>query len=349
MDIITHIVVGACVAQIPRQSTTNDSTLKLSFYQRAIIGGSAALFPDIDYLLFLWNPLEFLAYWHRAETHSLLLVPVWAVLITKLWTMSDRLKPYQSLIFWICLLSIVSHSLVDSLTVFGTQWFSPFSDYRISWNLLFIIDIYFTMLVITTLIGLYCWQHKNSVFLLLLLPISYLLFVHQIKQTAYQAVATSSSATITLLPQPFSPFYWHVIKTEKLHTSSAYFRLASDPLAPFLSGLLGKKQYSNHFQLLPNLQWVDYVLLPKDSQLRADAKTVWNHQSFRAFKDFAVYPIFYQRNNQGGEICIWFSDLRYHSPELLPSFRYGMCKGAEKNWIVQRMKYLTQESVKITQ
>ncbi|OUR73736.1 hypothetical protein A9Q78_02570 [Methylophaga sp. 41_12_T18] len=344
MDLLTHIIVGGCVAQIPSQSTTSDSTIKLSFYQRAIIGGIAALFPDIDYLLFLWDPLEFLAYWHRAETHSLLLVPIWAVLLTKLWTMSDRLKPFQPLIFWICLLAVTSHSLVDSLTVFGTQWFAPFSDYRISWNLLFIIDIYFTMLVILTLIGMYCWPHKKSVYLPLLLPMCYLLFVDQIKQTAYQELAINSSspsATITLLPQPLSPFYWHVIKKDTQQISSAYFRLTDDPLAPILSELLGKQHYSNHFQSLPKLQWVNYVLLPEDSQLRADAKTVWHHQSFHAFRDFAVYPIFYQQNIRGGQSCIWFSDLRYHSPEFLPSFRYGMCSGAEKNWTVHSMKYLT--------
>ena len=207
MDVVTHVLVGACVAQIPSQSTRNNSTLNLSFYQRAMIGGIAAIFPDIDYLLFFWTPLEFLAYWHRAETHSLLLAPLWALLLTKLWMLSHHFKQFRSLVFWICLLGLLSHSMIDSLTTYGTQWFAPLSDYRISWNLLFVLDGYFTICIVITFFWMYFSQSKKLALFVFLLPLSYLFFVYQIKLVAYQQITTNSidkSSTVSLLPQPLS-------------------------------------------------------------------------------------------------------------------------------------------------
>ena len=53
MDVVTHVLAGACVAQISCQSRKTNSNQDLSFYQRAMIGGVAAVFPDMDYLLLL--------------------------------------------------------------------------------------------------------------------------------------------------------------------------------------------------------------------------------------------------------------------------------------------------------
>ena len=352
MDVVTHILVGACVAQIPSQSIRNNSTLNLSFYQRAMIGGIAAIFPDIDYLLFFWNPLEFLAYWHRAETHSLLLAPLWALLLTKLWMLSHHFKQFRSLVFWICLLGLLSHSMIDSLTTYGTQWFAPLSDYRISWNLLFVLDGYFTICMLITFLWMYFRQNKKLAFFVFLLPLSYLFFVHQIKLVAYQEITSNSidkSSTVSLLPQPFSPLYWQVIRQNKENINQAYLRVADDPIAPLISTLIGKKYYQDNFQPLRQLQWGNYSLTPKSLHLRAEASMVWHHESFRAFRDFVVYPIYYQHTKVGLDTCVWFSDLRYHWPDFLPSFRYGMCSGEGKTWTVHRMKYLTSDPVRFNQ
>ena len=49
--------------------------------ERLLLGGVAAAFPDVDFIGFLVDPLRFLAYWHQGPTHSLLLLPLWAVLL----------------------------------------------------------------------------------------------------------------------------------------------------------------------------------------------------------------------------------------------------------------------------
>lgn len=351
MDVVTHVLAGACVAQIPNLSTRHNSTLNLSFYQRAIIGGIAAIFPDIDYLLFFWNPLEFLAYWHRAESHSVLLAPLWALLLTNIWTLSLRFKQFRLLIFWVCMLSLLSHTLIDSLSTYGTQWFAPFSEYRIAWNLLFVVDGYFTICLAITLFWMYFKQNKKRAFFVFLLPLSYLFFAYQIKLTTHQEVTSDSinkPSNIILLPQPFSPLYWQVIRTNKGNIKQAYVRLANDPVASLISNLLGKKLYQDNYQPLQQLRWRDYSLTPQSIPLQAEVSMVWKHQSFKAFRDFAVYPIYYSHKKVGVNTCIWFSDLRYHWPDFSPSFRYGMCR-EEETWAVYRMTYLTSDPVRLNQ
>lgn len=352
MDAVTHVLAGACIAQLPNPQTNNDATLNLNFYQRAAIGGIAAVFPDIDYLLFFGNPLDFLAYWHRAESHSLLLAPLWALLLTSIWSLSDRLKQSRQLIFWISILSLFSHTLIDSLTTYGTQWFAPLSEYRIAGNLLLVVDGYFTICIAISLLWIYLKQNNKRAFFILLLPFSYLIFVYQIKLITYQEITSriaDKTSNIVLLPQPFSPLYWQVIKQNKENISQAYVRLTDDPVAPLIGNLLGKKLYQENFQPLQQLLWREYSLIPKNIHLQAEASTAWNHTSFTAFRDFAVYPVYYSHTKTTLDSCIWFSDLRYHWPDFLPSFRYGICHEKGKIWTIHRIKYLTTESVSLNQ
>ena len=183
MDVATHLLLGACVAQIPRTST-GKSSQALSFWHRSLIGGLVAVFPDIDYLLFFIHPLDFLAYWHRAETHSLLLAPLWALLVARLWGLHAKFSVHRVTTFWISLLSILSHIVSDTLTSYGTQWFAPFSDIKVSWNLLFVVDGYFSLSMLIVFCWLYLKQKHAVRHLVFLLPLSYLALVAGVKYSA---------------------------------------------------------------------------------------------------------------------------------------------------------------------
>jgi inner membrane protein len=173
------------------------------------------------------------------------------------------------------------------------------------------------------------------------LPFSYLVFVYQIKLVTYQEVRSNqadNTSNIVLLPQPFSPLYWQVIKQKEDSFSQAYVRLANDPVVLLISSLLGKKQYQENFQSLKQLRWKNYFLVPKNIHLQSEANRAWNHAAFSAFRNFAVYPVYYPHKKTKTDTCIWFSDLRYHWPDFLPWFRYGMCRKEAGNWTVHRMK-----------
>ena len=61
------------------------SDARLSPRTRLLLGGVAAAFPDVDFIGFLIDPLRYLAYWHQGLTHSLLLLPLWSLLIGTAW------------------------------------------------------------------------------------------------------------------------------------------------------------------------------------------------------------------------------------------------------------------------
>ena len=125
MDTVTHMLVGACCSQLPGEFSKASN---LSKRGQLSIGSIAAVFPDIDYLLFYINSIDFLAYWHRAETHSLILAPLWAIIFTWMVVFMPNFKACKKEIFQISTLAILSHCLIDSFTAYGTQWFKPFSD-----------------------------------------------------------------------------------------------------------------------------------------------------------------------------------------------------------------------------
>ncbi len=348
MDVLTHAVIGASVAQLPLGSAKSN----ISFKQKALVGSVAALFPDIDYVLFPINPLDFLAYWHRAGTHSVVLAPLWALLLALGWQLFKSMKKHGFVFYWISLAALVSHIILDSLTMYGTQWLAPLNNHKISMNLLFVIDGYFTLCALIVLSALFFKQKSKFRWLVILIPTAYLSLVYQLKHQAYQAVVKddqriSLNSNLTLLPQPFSPYYWQVIHQNHNDIAQAYLRLADDDIAATISALSGKTSQQDYYQLPDQLAWRHFSLLPKRSPWREQAEKVWTHESFNAFEDFAAYPVFYRLESESQHTCIWFSDLRYHWPNAIPPFRFGMCKNEVQDWTLYRLRYFSHEAVKM--
>jgi len=341
MDTFTHVLLGASVAQIPSH---HDKNLELSFKTRACIGGLAGIIADIDYLLFFLNPLDFLAYWHRAETHSLILAPVWSILLTQLLCLWRQWKPYKRLLFFIIFYAMLSHSFIDSFTPYGTQWFAPLSDYRVSWNLLFVIDGYFLFTVTVCFFWLYKRSYSGQILLPFILPTLYLSLVALIKFSVEQTFSLRNSNQehqfiSYSLPQPLSPFYWQLVIQQGSTLQYAYVRLYPDPIGEQLSQYLNKPDYASHFQDKIPVQWRRAVLIPDAPALANQVKTVWESHKFKGFRDFAWLPVFLAHQQNEQETCIWFSDLRYHWPTFPPSFRYGMCLSEDSDWQVFRVPY----------
>lgn len=347
MDALTHAIVGAAIAQLPRNKGINKQC-SLSWQKRAVIGASAALFPDIDYLLFFINPLDFLAYWHRAETHSLLLAPLWAWLLAQCWRRFTCWQLPTTQLYWLCFLALISHPLLDSLTTFGTQWFAPLSRYRVSFNVLFVIDVYFSAIALCSFLLLIRVNQQVVKILTLLLPVCYLLVVISIKHNVKHSL-TGNLQAITLLPQPFSLFYWQAIKQTEQGFSQAYIKLGKDPVGIWLSNTLGLSQQQASYQRSDQLTWQHFNTLPLEPIMNNHALQVWQHLKFQPFHQFSAYPIFYDYQHTLQHTCVWFSDLRYHWPNITPSFRYGMCRQNQGDikidWQVYRMKYFSEQAV----
>src|SRR5215470_2593083 len=112
-----------------------------------------AIFPDSDVLRDILSHDRLLVVtWHRSITHSLLMLPLWALLlagITRAFTSWRKWEaPSFALLSAIYAVGILSHILLDLVTSFGTMIWSPLRWSRPAWDLLFIVDFTFAAIVL---------------------------------------------------------------------------------------------------------------------------------------------------------------------------------------------------------
>jgi len=124
-----------------------------------LVGAVAGAFPDIDYVASWADPMVYLTLWHRSITHSLVMLPLWALLVgTALALMFGKRSEWR-FVTLIASVSVVSHILADLITVYGTQILAPLSGWRASIGTTFIIDPWFTLIV---LIGVVAGIRKHA-------------------------------------------------------------------------------------------------------------------------------------------------------------------------------------------
>ncbi|MET0507467.1 MAG: metal-dependent hydrolase, partial [Burkholderiaceae bacterium] len=148
MDTLTHALMGAHAAHLV---TTTDA--RLSPRARLLLGGLAAAFPDVDFVGFLVDPLRFLAHWHQGPTHSLFLLPFWAMLLGAAYCGATRRWQAFREAAVVSGLGVASHIVLDVITVYGTQVLYPFSDRRVSLGTTFVIDPLFTAVIALSLMA----------------------------------------------------------------------------------------------------------------------------------------------------------------------------------------------------
>ena len=139
MDPFTQGIVGTTVAQ----TGSKKNTLVIA----SIIGLLAGLAPDLDiFIRSRTDPLLFLEY-HRHFTHSLFFIPLGALIcaIVFYYAFSKRFDLSFNKTYLFSFLGYATHGIIDSFTTYGTLLFWPFSDERIAWNTISVIDPFFTI------------------------------------------------------------------------------------------------------------------------------------------------------------------------------------------------------------
>ncbi|MFC3885388.1 metal-dependent hydrolase [Bacillus songklensis] len=134
MDTITHTLFGLGIYKaINKENMSKREKQTLLF---TAIGASQI--PDIDVISQLWDTSGQYQMWHRGITHSLFLVPVWALLFFILNFFIFRLKSWR--FFWIALLAVFIHDTSDVFNAWGTGYLEPFSNARLTFGTIPIID-----------------------------------------------------------------------------------------------------------------------------------------------------------------------------------------------------------------
>jgi len=140
MDPVTHGLLGmaAAVCAAPRELRR----------QAAVAGFLAGEFPDLDVLLRSESDPLFSLAMHRHFTHSLVMVPVIGVLMAWLVVSWQRWRGRATAVAPLVIaasMAAFSHAFCDVWTSYGTRWFWPFSQQRVSWDLISVIDPLFTL------------------------------------------------------------------------------------------------------------------------------------------------------------------------------------------------------------
>lgn len=330
MDTITHALFGAvCAAAVTRTASIEISDL----HRRMAITGVAAAFPDIDYLGFWIEPLLFLAEWHRSATHSLVLLPIWAVLLTSCYMPWRWARDHWRTIYTLTCLGILSHIPLDLVTPFGIKVFYPLSETPYRFGITFFIDGYFTAILVLTL-ATCLWRPASKTVLSGLILLSAYLGSQWLLKTEALRVATTQfpeSTDLHALPQPFSPFYWQLIKR-----SGETYQVA------YLSLLAQDRAIITDYRSNLTLDWQQYHLLGQTDLQKPLIREAWQQNRFQKFRSFAQFPILYRIDESQGESCVWFTDLRYTLPYMTPPFRYGMCRNSESLWRLYRLRRFTE-------
>ena len=354
MDTITHALSGALLAIVTapcrspsaaeRMGTGVAHPDALSQRARLMAGAAAAAFPDIDFALRAIDTLTYLNL-HQGITHSLILLPVWALALAGLFALLSRQRYRWTAFYGIATMGLAIHIGGDLITAYGTQLLAPFSAARYSWPLVFVIDPYVTFILIAGLVAARRWPARRSASVALLVLAGYLGLQAVLQQRAidtgadYARAQRLEAAVSHALPQPLSPFHWLIIVQHGDTYHAARVNLAGGhrASAPATAGFF--TQLVASFQPVAAAAWTRHTRFGEHPADRALARPAYEHEALADFRRFARFLALDQIETRRDRVCVWFTDLRFSLPGLPPSFRYGLCRaGSDSDWRLARWR-----------
>ena len=291
MDSASQFLLGACIS---------GATLGPRIGARALlVGGLVATLPDLDSFIPMGNDIDNMTY-HRGFSHSVLVqtavAPAIAYALTRLVRdLRDAVRPVL-LTVWLCL---VTHSILDALTTYGTQIFWPLEvGPPAAWPAVFIIDPVYTLLLLT---GALCfWLMRGNPRrglavnrALLAASTVYLglgLAGNAVVRAKAEAHPELRDMRVFVQPSPFNILFWQVLAVDETHyVTGLASPLSACPLADL----------ARH----PRLADAPHGFQPSPSVRRLE----WFTDGFYTYQD------------RGGSIAIVDLRIGYH-PDFVFSF-----------------------------
>ena len=154
MDSISQAALGSAVvlATLGRRTAA---------WKAAVWGAAAGTLPDLDAFIDHGDPLLNMVR-HRAESHGLALL---ALASAPLGWLAARLSGQPDLWrrWWLAMaLALITHPLLDTLTVYGTQLLQPFSNHPFAVGSVFIIDPFYTLPLLLGVLVAVIWSSTKG-------------------------------------------------------------------------------------------------------------------------------------------------------------------------------------------
>jgi len=141
MDPLTHVALGVATAVAIAPSA-------IPIRHRVVVGAVAGLLPDADLLLSSAHDPLFNLEFHRHFTHSLVFSPVLAAVAAAVGWLISRRTPAAPTFRHLLVPAwgaVLSHLVCDAWTSYGTHLGWPFTDHRVAWDLVSIVDPLLTL------------------------------------------------------------------------------------------------------------------------------------------------------------------------------------------------------------
>lgn len=337
MDTLTHALSGALLARATAPATPQPGDLTLR--ARMTVGFVAAAFPDADIVLRIFGALTYIDL-HRGVTHSIILLPAWALLLAWLFSWLSRQRYSWRAIYGTAALGIAIHIAGDLFTAYGTMLLAPFSHHRFSIPFTFIIDLYFSAIIVIGLVAVMLRPRKRypAVVALMILGcyVGFQGVLHSQAIKVGEAYAgkeglKGTEAEVYAIPQPLSPFNWKIIISHGEGYEAASVNLwsttRSAPPEPGRSGTPGMwGRIAAGYQPAAMATWTHYEQFGKTESQNALAREAWGQEAFARFRQFAMFPVLDKIEHNGESVCVSFLDLRFTVPSLAPSLVFGVCR-----------------------
>ncbi|WP_332669922.1 metal-dependent hydrolase [Aromatoleum sp.] len=361
MDTLTHALSGALVGRLlaPSRRIPTAAAGQAAVppaWQLVAAGTVAAAFPDIDFLLGYVSDIAYLR-GHRGVTHSLLLLPLWAMLLSWLATrvfapaagMTSRWRAFYP----VAAAALLIHIVGDLITQFGTMIFAPLSDRRFGWGTTFIIDLVLSGLLVAGLGASAIWRRSRIPAEAALLLVAGWVGVGATGRSealafarAYAAANDIHPVAVDAAPRPASPFNWTAIvfDGERYHYAHVNTRRSevrrADPDDNFI------RRLSAPYRPFAQAEWQTRAKFGNGATQEL-AREVWTAQDFAFYRWFAMFPVLdHAEGRDDGSRCATFRDLRFELPgrDELP-FRYGLCERAGPRTTAQASPWQAYEFV----
>jgi inner membrane protein len=265
-------------------------------------------------------------------THSVLLIPLWALLYS--WLLAKLLREPRGwrALYGVTLMALYLHVAGDLITSFGTMVFEPFSNWRAALGTTFIIDLWFSGIIVAGLIAsAFLRSSRIPAVAASVLLVGYVGFQYVQKTRAtefgveHAKTLGNANARVTVHPRPVSPFNWTVFVSDEETHRFTHVNLVRTESRRYTPGDGFIARIDSPYLPLERAVWVTRSRYGETDQ--ALIKEAWNAESLYFFRWFADLPAFDgigERSN-----CVWFTDLRFLTPgrEGMP-FRFQVCRDA---------------------
>lgn len=305
------------------RATASDNAPPRTLPRRIAAGFLACAAPDLDFVVGFAGPVSYLLN-HRGVTHSLILLPLWGIVLSWVLAKIVREPGGWRALYGITAMAIGAHIAGDIITSYGTMILAPFSDWRAGIGTTFIIDLWFSGIIVLGLVAsAVAWRSRWPAVVALAALAGYVGFQYVQREQAIEFAQRHAwpGSRVDVQPRPVSPYNWTVFVSDDERHDYAHVNLVRTEPRPYRPGDGFIARVDAPYMPLDQAVWVRRARYGEVDQARV--RDAWNSPAMAPLRWFAELPAFDGSN----ERCVWFVDLRFLTPgrEGMP-FRYAACR-----------------------